>query len=318
MNYSDSGTITLPGKKNRFSFAARALVVGLVLGLPGAAALAIGEPIPGIDIVVKCLGCTPPYHGIPAPTGANGAYQFTGLAPGKYDLSVAGQRIQTISVGVNRSINGVLSRDGAKTSITFNGQIGVVPDGLTRQAKEGGSALGAVSTTRETAPRPDGGDKKAGISDQGAAGGLISYGTAPPPKDGKLPGITGTPIQGIPIGLEGEPGRIKVSTTTNTNGDEVKSGRADYGTRLKTRVNNVPAGTQDRATGVRVATGDVNGDGRAELRTAPPKADETEKSRFKIADNENPRPADRGNQKLPGKVAATVTVTPVNDPPSRK
>ncbi|UUZ77032.1 carboxypeptidase-like regulatory domain-containing protein [Polaromonas sp. P1(28)-13] len=95
--------------------------------MPGAAALAIGDPIPGIDIVVKCLGCTPPFHGIPVPTGANGAYQFKGLAPGNYDLSVAGQRVQTITVDNKGTISGVLSSDSGKASITFNGQVGVVP-----------------------------------------------------------------------------------------------------------------------------------------------------------------------------------------------
>lgn len=187
MNSPDSGTVHTTGQKTRLSSAARALVVGLALVLPGAAALAIGEPIPGIDIVVKCLGCKPPFHGIPAPTGADGAYQFKGLAPGRYELSIAGQLVQTISVDKG-TISGVLSREpDGKASITFNGQ--------------------------------------------------------------QLDGV---------LDLPGDP----VSVTRS----------------------NKKAG---------IAVGDVNRDGRAEIRAVPPKTDETGKPQFKVADNESPRPTDR-------------------------
>lgn len=158
MNSPDSGTVHTTGQKTRFSSAARALVVGLALVLPGAAALAIGEPIPGIDIVVKCLGCKPPFHGIPAPTGADGAYQFKGLAPGRYELSIAGQLVQTISVDKG-TISGVLSREpDGKASITFNGQVGVVPDlpsapvNTTRSNKKAGIAKGKVPPPDDVLP----------------------------------------------------------------------------------------------------------------------------------------------------------------------
>lgn len=42
-----------------------------------------------------------------------------------------------------------------------------------------------------------------------------------------------------------------------------------------------------------IAVGDVNGDGRAEIRTAPSKTDGTGKPQFKVAENESPRPTDR-------------------------
>ena len=252
MNYPDSSTVNTTAKKISFSPATRALIVGLALLLPGAAALA-GEPIPGIDVK---LGKNPGGGSIiNAPTGADGAYQFKGLAAGEYDLSVGEQRVQTITVGDKGSISGVLSREpGGTASISVNGPTGIadhgtriiritnvranaktseepppdnlpgapvsttrsnkkagiakageepLPDdlpgapvstsrsnkkaGIAKAGEEANSALGQVSTTRGTAPGPgpDGGDVKPGISDQGAAGGLISYGTAPPPpKDG--------------------------------------------------------------------------------------------------------------------------------------
>jgi len=193
MNYPDSGTVSVTGKKTRFSSAALALLLGLTLALSGTAAMALGEPIPGIDIVVKKNPGGIPFT---TQTGPDGAYQIKGLAPGSYDLSVAGKRIQTITVGANRSISGTLSREpGGKASITFNGSFVVLPTshGTLAVSKEANNALMGVSTTRGTAPRLGGGDVKHGISDQGAASNLSSYGTAPrPPKDGdKTPNISG-------------------------------------------------------------------------------------------------------------------------------
>ncbi|UUZ67833.1 carboxypeptidase-like regulatory domain-containing protein [Polaromonas sp. P2-4] len=120
--------------------------------LPGAAALA-GDPIPGVDVK---LGKNPGGSiMVSAATGADGAYQFKGLAPGNYDLFVGGQRVQTISVGANRSISGVLSRDGGKASITFNGQVGVVPDLPSAPASTTRSHLPRSSKVAENeSPRP--------------------------------------------------------------------------------------------------------------------------------------------------------------------
>lgn len=83
------------------------------------------------------------------------------------------------------------------------------------KAQDANSALFQVSTTRGTAPGPTGRDEKPGISDQGTAGGLIAYRTAPPPKVGTWPaGIAGDPIPGTEVGLEGDPEGIVVGATT--------------------------------------------------------------------------------------------------------
>ena len=60
-----------------------------------------------------------------------------------------------------------------------------------------------------------------GISDQGAAGGLISYATALPPKGGdkELPGLAGEPIPGVDVKLGKDPGGIVASSKTDNRGN---------------------------------------------------------------------------------------------------
>jgi hypothetical protein len=88
-----------------------------------------GEPIPGVDVN---LGKNPGGGIITTPTGADRTYQFKGLVAGSYDLIVGGQRVQTLTVGNQGSISGVLSREPDGTaSITFNGPVGI-PDHGTR------------------------------------------------------------------------------------------------------------------------------------------------------------------------------------------
>ncbi|MHB1052345.1 MAG: carboxypeptidase-like regulatory domain-containing protein [Thiobacillus sp.] len=210
MNTPDSSTVNTTAKKIRFSSATLALIVGLALLLPGAAALAIGTPIPGIDIVVKK---NPGGIAVSAPTGSDGTYQLQGLAAGSYDLSVGGKRVQTLRVGSDGRIKGVLSRqpDG-KASITFNGQVGVVPD----------LPGAAISTARSNIKRPS----KVGAASEGIRPILDVDGNsstdaivaAPKGGDGKLPGKTVKPLSGIPVGLEGDPGSIKVSAQTDSTG----------------------------------------------------------------------------------------------------
>lgn len=124
MNHQDSRSVSAAGKT--FSPTALALALGLALAFP-VAAMASNKPIPGIDIVVKK---SPGGIAVSVPTGADGAYKFTGLAAGKYDLSVGGQRVQTITVGANQGIAGTLNRESDGTaSLRINGQTEVVPIG---------------------------------------------------------------------------------------------------------------------------------------------------------------------------------------------
>lgn len=125
MNHQDSRSVSAAGKT--FSPTALALALGLALAFPGAVALASPNPIPGVDIIVKK---NPGGIAVAVPTGEDGAYKFTGLAAGKYDLSVDGQRVQTITVGANQGIAGTLNRESDGTaSLRINGQTEVVPIG---------------------------------------------------------------------------------------------------------------------------------------------------------------------------------------------
>jgi len=68
--------------------------LALAVGLAAWAATALaGDPVPGVDVE---LGKNPGRVVASTPTNKDGIHQFTGLAPGKHDMSVAGQRVQTI------------------------------------------------------------------------------------------------------------------------------------------------------------------------------------------------------------------------------
>ena len=277
MNYPDNSTVNTTAKKIRFSSASHALtvVMGLALLLPSVAALA-ADPIPGIDIIVQKKPSKTGDPIIVAPTGTDGAYQVKGLTAGNYDLSVGGKRVQTLRVGSDGGIRGVLSRQPDGTaSITFNGRVGVVPDlpgeraapGLPSSSSQAGIAkageaplpgiaggpyltvelkevLVSSKMADNNSPAPSNrgigvavgdvnGDGRRmgitvnpvndapGISDQGAAGGLISYATALPPKGGdkELPGLAGEPIPGVDVKLGKNPGRsIVASSKTDSTG----------------------------------------------------------------------------------------------------
>lgn len=259
MNDRYGRTASPAEKKGIRSSAALALAAGLVLACWGSTAQAIGEPIPGIDIVVKCLGCRPPVHGISAPTGSDGTYEFTGLAAGEYDLSIAGRRVQAISVGANRSIGGVLNRQaGGMASITINGQAAALgpaaaivtsrdnPAGKGRDKSRGKAGIGGVDDNPADGPQ--------GVAAEEANSALASVSTTrgrvekPGAPDGdktSLPGIAGDPIQGIPIGLEGDPEGMRIGTTRT---DEHGAFRFDKLPAGKYRL--VMAGQPDRSIGV--------------------------------------------------------------------
>ena len=254
MSYPHGCTAKPEGKKKIRSSAALAVAVGLALGFVGPSAMAQNNnnPIPGVDIIVRK---NPGGIAVSAPTSKDGSYEFTGLEPGQYDLTVGGQRVeQAITVGAERGLTGMLKRnDDGTASITvgkgapvvLRGQIAswgggihvaagdINSDGVERAAPlpKGGDEKSAFKIADNESPRPTdrstGGDVKDGDGNPGDAtrrGGfiipLIAVAPASPPTgDEKLPGKKqGEPIAGIPVGLEGDPGSIKVSTKTDANG----------------------------------------------------------------------------------------------------
>ena len=54
--------------------------------------------------------CWPGGIAIQVKTGADGTYKFTGLAPGTYDLSTAGQPPQLVIVGPDGTLGGKLMK----------------------------------------------------------------------------------------------------------------------------------------------------------------------------------------------------------------
>lgn len=203
-----------------YKSAARALVIGLALLLPGTAMA--GEPIDGVDVR---LGKNPPGSVINVPVDSSGQFHLRLTEPGSYTLSTACRApvcaphsitasypgnnnqaeppIIAILIGLLLPAQTAFAQGNPIVHFTVD-QRGAVINGAFKTAENESpqpqsrateiEALGSVSTTRGTAPRPDGGDVKPGISDQGAAGNLSSYGTAPPPadmgSDGKLLGVT--------------------------------------------------------------------------------------------------------------------------------
>lgn len=293
MNYLDSDQVSGKGEKSRFPYATRALIVGLALLLPSVAALAINNPIPGVDIIVKK---NPSGIQITTPTGADGAYKLEGLASGSYDLFVAGQRVQTITVGNQGSISGMLSREPDGTaSISV---IGTASNGarLIRitNVRANANALGKANqpiitkdvdnlTTRQSKVDATTGGIRP-ILDIDDTHGTDSIVAAPTVGDGKRPLISrvGDPIPVTGLNLPGYPiTSITISLPANPDAkvmppSDVKPGitggpyltvelKEVLVSSSKIAENNSPSPAN---RGIGVAVGDVNGDGRAEMRTA--------------------------------------------------
>ncbi len=69
-------------------------------------AMAVIDPIPGVDIIVRK---SPGGIAIQVKTGADGTYKFTGLAPGTYDLIISGQPVESVTVGTDGKFSGIVT-----------------------------------------------------------------------------------------------------------------------------------------------------------------------------------------------------------------
>ena len=141
-------------EKPKRSSAALALLVGLALLLPGAAALA-GEPIPGVDVnLSKEVG-----GGIMANlnssggtvaaeimasfrTDSQGNFHFDKLPAGNYKLIIPGLPSQALSVGTDGIAGGSVKRgsDGSITIFDRRGNSFTAPGGDVKQDTPGQAA----------------------------------------------------------------------------------------------------------------------------------------------------------------------------------
>lgn len=252
MNHQDSRSVSAAGK----TFSLTALALALALAFPGAA-MASNKPIPGIDIVVKK---SPGGIAVSVPTGADGTYKFTGLAAGKYDLSVGGQRVQTITVGANQGIAGTLNRESdGSTSLRINGQTEVVPIG----------PAGAPVVTSRSNKKHSGTAK-------------VADSESPLPSNRGVRVATGD--------VNGD-GRAETLVRPGTTGGDT----GDHGQRMILNIiSGAPSGSADNPIQARDPTGVPTG--VVTFRNS---------EGLRIPENESLRPTDR-----------TITVTPINDAPS--
>lgn len=206
MNYRYDCTVSTKEKKERPPAAALALAVGLALACLGSAALAINDPIPGIDIVVK------PGGGITAPR------------PAGSDLPTSNKPIPGIDIVVKKNPSGI----PVVVPIDDSGKFSL-------RLKEPGNH------TISTACRQP-------------------SGCLPHKLSGALkPGVDGEPsIIAILIGL------LLPAQKASADGTSYTFTVGDRGVVL--------SGQIPGAAGVRVAAGDVNGDGVETRKAAPKKA----------------------------------------------
>ncbi|PIZ39058.1 MAG: hypothetical protein COY36_04105, partial [Zetaproteobacteria bacterium CG_4_10_14_0_2_um_filter_55_20] len=122
MDHHDEDSPGNEGNKSQLSPLMRALVAGLGMTVWSSIAIAGSVPLPDIKVVVRKHS-----GGIAHVTRTNkdGIYKFTGLMPGKYDLTIVGKRVQAITVDEKRTIAGMLRRneDGSIT-YTFDTALG--------------------------------------------------------------------------------------------------------------------------------------------------------------------------------------------------
>ena len=189
----------------------------------------VGDPLPGKDVGLEG---DPGSIKVSARTDSTGAFNFDKLPAGRYKLTLAGLPPQSITLAAAGDIKGIVSRQSdGKASIAFNGQVGVVPD-----IPQLGSGSGVIIAILAAGAVPvgdvegDGGGrggvaivKPVDVVPNAVGGGLIVAILANPVPvrdvDAASPGKkAGTTLQGIPVGLEGDPGSIKVNARTDSTG----------------------------------------------------------------------------------------------------
>ena len=192
--------------------------------LPGLASP--GTPIQGTSVGLEG---DPGSIKVSAKTDSTGAFKFDNLPAGKYKLTLAGLPSQSITVAAGGGIKGIVSRQSdGKVSIAFNGQVGVGPD-----IPQLGSGSGVIIAILAAGAVPvgdvegDGGGrggvaivKPVDVVPNAVIAGIIIVAKVPDrDTDAASPGKTiGEPLSGTPVGLEGDPGSIKVSARTDSTG----------------------------------------------------------------------------------------------------
>ena len=167
--------------------------------LPGLA----GEPIPGVDVN---LGKNPGGIVASSKTDKQGNFHFDKLPTGDYELIVDGQRVQTITVGENRSISGTLRFETVGSALRTHG------------LADHGTRLIRV----DTGDMSDHGTRIIRITNVRANANQIGKANQPiitKDVDGKLPGLAGEPIPGVDVNLGKNPGGIVASSKTDNQGN---------------------------------------------------------------------------------------------------
>ncbi len=89
----------------------RAAVFAMLVGsfaLPSASGKQNVRQVPGVDIIVKK---NPGGSKRVAQSGKDGSYRFTGLEPGSYEVQIAGRAPQTVTVGPDGKLTGVVTTE---------------------------------------------------------------------------------------------------------------------------------------------------------------------------------------------------------------
>ena len=232
MKHPDCVTVSARLKRPGLRSVVLVLLLELVLSLTGQSARA-GEPIADVDVK---LGKNPGGAIVSAPTGSNGTFDFKDLTPGSYNLSIGGKFVQTLTVGSSRSVSGQLSKEpDDSASVSLRGLSAPIP-------------LGPVSALNLTKQNLFGNGGRGGAGGAAAAEVVIGMAVARPAEfvvdsiKVPTPQTGGTRLPGTAGSANEAPQKAGLNLTENTS----------------------PGPT---TRGVRVAAGDVNGDGATPAET---------------------------------------------------